>query len=129
MPEAAKALAKAARLLPTRARVHYNLGLALQQLGQRPPAEASLLQAERLDPADAATPYALAVFYVQGGEQAKALQWATKAQALRPDDSELNQFVARLQDARVEGGIGLGQARSLELIFVTHGPPAVGQAN
>ena len=30
-------------VLPDRAKVHYNLGLALQQLGQRPAAEAALL--------------------------------------------------------------------------------------
>ncbi len=96
LPEAAKALAEAARLLPTRARVQYNLGLALQQLGQRKPAEAALLQAQRLDPLD---PAALRPGRVlrPGRQPAKALQSAEKLQSLRPDDPEVNQFVVGLR--------------------------------
>jgi Flp pilus assembly protein TadD len=83
--------------MPERAKVHYNLGLALQQLGQRQPAEAALLKAQRLDPLDPATPYALAVYYAQAGQQAQALSWAEKAQALNPGDPQLSQLVASLR--------------------------------
>ncbi|HEY6132451.1 MAG TPA: hypothetical protein VIW70_00620 [Rubrivivax sp.] len=69
-------MAQAARLLPGRAKVHYNLGLALQQLGQRRAAEAELLQAQQLAPRDADSLYALAVFYSQGGQRTLALEWA-----------------------------------------------------
>lgn len=83
--------------MPERAKVHYNLGLALQQLGRRQPAEQALLRAERLAPQDAATVYALAVFYAQGGERALALQWAEKLQALSPNDPRVRQFVERVR--------------------------------
>jgi len=66
--------------------VHYNLGLALQQMGRRQPAEQALLRAQQLAPQDAATVYALAVFYAQGGERALALQWAERLRTLSPDD-------------------------------------------
>jgi tetratricopeptide (TPR) repeat protein len=97
LPEAAKALAQAARLLPGRAKVYYNLGLALQQLGQRQPAESALLQAQRLDPLNVESVYALAVFYAQGGQRAQALEWAEKLQALSPNDPQMRQLVQRLR--------------------------------
>jgi len=75
---------------------HYNLGLALQQLGRREAAEKALLRAQQLAPQDAATHYALAVFYAQGGQRALALQWAEKLQTLNPEDPQVRQFVERL---------------------------------
>ena len=95
--EAAEALGKAAKLLPDRSGVHYNHGLALQQLGRRQPAEAALLQAQRLDPRDAATCYALAVFYVQGRQYAQALPWAEKLLALDPTNTQAMQLVSELR--------------------------------
>jgi tetratricopeptide (TPR) repeat protein len=82
-------------VLHERARVHYNLGLALQQLGRRQPAEAALLQVQKLDPRDPATCYALAVFYAQGRQYAQALPWAEKLLALDPANAQARQLVGR----------------------------------
>ena len=48
--EAANYLKQAARGLPTRARIHYNLGLLMQYLKQDLDAEAALLKAQELEP-------------------------------------------------------------------------------
>jgi len=99
MKEATVALAKAARLLPAQASVH-NYGLALDQMGQKEPAEAELLQAQRLNPFDPSIPYALAVFYAQSGRKAQALQWAERLRVLRPGDPQVQRLIASLQESR-----------------------------
>jgi Flp pilus assembly protein TadD len=100
MKEAAEALGKAAKLLPGRTGVHYNHGLALQQLGQKDQAEAALLRAQQLDPKDPNPPYALAVFYAQKGQKDRALQWAEMLLSLRPADPQVIGFVNSLRANR-----------------------------
>ena len=97
MQEATDALAEAARLLPTRARVHYNYGLALDQMGRDDLAEASLLRAQRLDPEDPAAPYALALFYANSGRRNQALDWAERLRTLRPGDPQVHRLIACLR--------------------------------
>ena len=100
LPEAAAALSRAAKLIPGRARIRYNLGLAQQHLGQRKTAEASLLEAQRLDPRDAVVPHALAILYAQGGDRARALEWAEKFRALSPTDPRARQLLDSFQARR-----------------------------
>jgi Flp pilus assembly protein TadD len=77
--------------------VHYNLGLARQQLGQPKPAEAALRQARALDPADPAVAYALAVLYAQQGRRQEALREAEALQQLQPGDPQAGQLLQRLR--------------------------------
>jgi predicted CXXCH cytochrome family protein len=98
LSEAADELADAARLLPRRARVLYNYGLALQQLGRRRQAEAALQRAHVLGPADPQIVYALAVFYAQQQQYERALPYARLLTELAPD-SRARQFSERLSQA------------------------------
>jgi len=82
--EAVDALARAADLLPHRARVRYNLALALQHLGRDPEAEAALLRAHAADPRDPAIVHAAAVFYVQRDDWERARTYAQQLVALAP---------------------------------------------
>ena len=94
------ALRKAARLMPDTARVHYNLGLALQQLGQRKDAEPELLRAQQLDSSDSSVVYALSILYLQSGQNKQALEWANKLESLAPADPQVHQFVEKLRAGR-----------------------------
>jgi tetratricopeptide (TPR) repeat protein len=82
--------------------VHYNLGLALQQLGRRQPAEAALLQAQNLEPSDPAIYYALATFYAQGRQFGRAQPWAEKLLALDPANTQARQLVSELRSRQKE---------------------------
>jgi tetratricopeptide (TPR) repeat protein len=86
--EAADALAAAAKLLPANARVRYNLGLALQKLGQTKEAEEALLSACRLSPTDPDYVRALALHYAQQHEWRKALACAEELARLAPGNPE-----------------------------------------
>ena len=99
MEEATDALGKAAKLLK-QSNVHYNYGLALDQMGRKGPAEAELLEAHRLDPRNPAPPYALAIFYEQSGRKAQALEWAERLRALRPGDPQVLRLIASLEAGR-----------------------------
>lgn len=79
--------------------MHYNLGLALQQLGRRREARVELGAAQRLDPRDAATLYALAAFHAQDGDRPETLAWAARLPAIAPDDPEVTRLVAGLRAA------------------------------
>lgn len=100
MSESAEALARAAKLLPARADVHYNLGLALDVLGRNAPAERALLQSQRLDPNDPQTAYALAIFYSKTDRNARAIEWAEKLRELRPMDPQITRLVESLRAKR-----------------------------
>ena len=97
MQEATDALAEAAKLLPDRASVHYNYGLALQQMGRKNRPRSFPARAQRLDPDDPTVPYALSVFYAQSGTRERALQWAETLLALRPGDPQVHRLIASLQ--------------------------------
>ncbi len=90
-------LAEAAKLLPDRARVRYNYGLALQQLGRRAEAEATLLRARELDRGDPKIAYALAVFYIQQQQYQRALGYAQRLTELVPEDPASRQLVERIR--------------------------------
>jgi Flp pilus assembly protein TadD len=80
--------------------VHYNLGLALQQLGERNEAEAALLRAQQLDPNDPSLAYALAVFNAQAGRMSKVQEWVSVLRTLSPNDPRLAHFSPRSSASR-----------------------------
>lgn len=100
MKESAEALGRASKLLPTRPDVHYNLGLALEVLGQNAPAERAMLQAQQLNPTDPRIAYALAIFYSKTGRNDRALEWAEKLRELRPMDPQIARLVETLRAKR-----------------------------
>lgn len=94
---AAEALGHAARLMPQRARVRYNLALALDRLSRDREAEAALLQAFELDPRDADIAYAAASFHMQRRQYKRALPFAEQMAAISPEDPRSRQLVAFLR--------------------------------
>ena len=68
----------AAKGLPGRGRVHYNLGLLLQQLKLDAAAEAALLTALEIEPDSLDYLYALADHYLKRGKLEKARNIAEK---------------------------------------------------
>jgi len=88
LAEAAESLDAAAKLMPGNPRVHYNLGLARQKLGQTEAAEASLLAACRLAPDDPELVKALAIFYAQQRAWRKAIAAAEQHVRVAPADAE-----------------------------------------
>jgi predicted CXXCH cytochrome family protein len=94
--EAADALEEAVRLAP-RARVYFNLGVALQKLGSLAPAEDALLAGHRLAEDDPAILHALAVLYAQRGEPRRALPYARRLLEADPESPETRGFVERLE--------------------------------
>ncbi len=86
MEEAAASLAAAAAMSPRVARVHYNLGLALQTLGRMAQAERSLRTARDLAPEAPDFHRALAILYTQQGRWQEAATSAEQLVALLPDD-------------------------------------------
>jgi Flp pilus assembly protein TadD len=97
LEEAAELLARAAALLPGRARVHYNRGLALQHLGRVEEAESALLTAEQLAPDDADVQNALAILYAQNGRQEEAVRHAERAVALSNGSPEARALLDRIR--------------------------------
>lgn len=100
MKESAAALGRAAKLMPTRPDVHYNLGLALEVVGRKAAAEQALLQSQRLNPNDPQTAYALAIFYSKSGRNDSAVEWAEKLRLLRPMDPQIARLVETLRAKR-----------------------------
>ena len=97
-------LGKAAQLVPERARIHYNYGLALQQLGRPREAEATLSRALQVDPADPEIVYAMGVLLAKQKQWKQALPYAEKLMELtpgRPADA-----TARADPARARRGPG-----------------------
>jgi Tfp pilus assembly protein PilF len=90
--EATEALGTAARLDPTRGRVLYNYGLALQQLSRPREAEAAFLAAREREPASADYVYALAVLCVQQQRWDDAKRWAEELIRLDPSNPEWRAF-------------------------------------
>ncbi len=85
LEEAETSLSQAARLMPTRARVRYNHGLALQHLGRRPEAETALRGAHELAPTDADILQAVIIFYAQGQQWSQAEGFAEQLVRLHPN--------------------------------------------
>ena len=99
-PEAATNLGKAAELMPTRARVHYNHGLALQTLGRRLSAEIALLKAYRLSGNDPSILQAVAVFYIQDRQWDRAAIYAEKLTRLYPNEPGPRRMLEQINKAR-----------------------------
>jgi Flp pilus assembly protein TadD len=98
-------LGKAAQLVPGRARVRYNYGLALQRLGRVREAEAALLRARDLDPADPEIVYALATLLVQEKQWKRALSYAEELVELTPGQARPRQLVENIR-RQLESGRG-----------------------
>ncbi len=96
-PEAASNLEKAAELMPNRARVHYNHGLALQTLGRRSSAETALLKAHRLSENDPSVLHALAIFYIQGRQWKRATIYAERLIRLYPNEPGPRRMLEQIQ--------------------------------
>ncbi len=101
--EAAEELGDAVRLMPRRARVLYNYGLTLQQMGRRHAAEAALLRAYELDTGDSQIVYALAIFYLQQQADARAMVYAKHLSELTSTDAGARQLLERLQHTVARG--------------------------
>jgi len=97
LPEAAEQLKEAARLSPNDARLHYNTGLAYQQLKQPGEAVPFLLHAYDLVPGEPDFLNALAIFYIQQEQWQKALTYNEKLEALLPNQPRLQQRTAYIR--------------------------------
>jgi Flp pilus assembly protein TadD len=86
-------LGKAAKGMPGRARVHYNLGLLLQSLQRDADAETALLKALELDTDNMDYLYALADYYLKRGKLQKAKNIAEQMVAKHPDQRIGHEFL------------------------------------
>ena len=86
--------------MPTRARVHYNHGLALQHLGRKSGAETALLKAYRLDENDPSVIQALAILYIQGRHWDQAAKYARKLTKLFPNEPGPRRMLEQIDRAR-----------------------------
>jgi predicted CXXCH cytochrome family protein len=85
LPEAVRYMGLAASGMPNAPRVHYNYGLALQQLGRDDTAETALHYALRLEPRNIDYLYALADFYLKRQRFREALPIATRMAEAHPE--------------------------------------------
>lgn len=89
LQEAVPELERATQLAPDSARMHYNLGLALQHLGRVGEAASALARAAALEPENPDYPYALTVLHLQAAHWAQARHYAERLKALRPREGQL----------------------------------------
>ena len=82
--EAEKSLRRAVDALPERARVRYNHGLLLGQLGRKSEAERVLLEAHDLDPQDPSILQALTALYEERGDARRARIFAERWRTIHP---------------------------------------------
>lgn len=88
LAEATDLLTKATQLAPQNSRMHYNRGLALQNLGRVDEAEQALLLARKLAPQATDYVYALAIFNVQQKRWDRASQFAEELCRLAPGNPQ-----------------------------------------
>jgi len=103
LDEAAALLAEAVRLDPTRPRIRYNYGLALEQLGRFDEAERQLREAVELDPQSADLLYALAGHYLRRGELPAAAEYVERMLNVAPSDQRAIQLKYRIQEQMAAG--------------------------
>jgi tetratricopeptide (TPR) repeat protein len=89
LEDAAQELAEAVRLAPSNARMHYNYGAALQQLGRLGEAEQSYQAAYKLAPYMPDYLVALTNLYAQQKRWARALKCAEELLRRQPDSSQM----------------------------------------
>ena len=85
MQESVAELELASKGLPERARVHHNLGLALQSLERWEEAERAHLLAFQVDANDPEIVHALALLLAQRGDPHRALPYAERLLQLAPE--------------------------------------------
>jgi Flp pilus assembly protein TadD len=95
--EAAVYLERAARGLPGRDRIHYNLGLILDYLKQDDQAEAALQKALELAPDSLDYLHVLANYYMKRGQLAKAESLARQMVEKHPSSPLGHDFLRALQ--------------------------------
>ena len=103
---------KAIELNPEEARPHFQLGLALGELGQVNDEIAEYRQALRMDPNSALTYTNLAIALQGQGKLGEAIEAYRKSIELEPHNAKVrsNLAVALLEDGRTEEGIELCRA-------------------
>lgn len=104
LADAAAELAAAAQLAPENPRIHYNLGLAYQNLGRHAQAEQSLRAARQLAPAVPDYHRALAIFYAQQHRWDEAIHAAEQLVALDPSDRNSQALLTHLFRQRDASG-------------------------
>ncbi len=104
LADAAAELAAAAQLAPQNPRIHYNLGLACQNLGRNAQAEQSLRTARQLAPAVPDYHRALAIFYAQQRRWDEAIEAAEQLLALDPRDRNAQGLLTHLLEERTAAG-------------------------
>ncbi len=102
LEEAVEELAEAVRLAPNNARMHYNHGVALQQLSKLDEAEQSYQTAYKL--ADRMPDYlrALTILYTQQERWARAMQCGEAFLKRWPNDPQMRALLQHIK--REEGG-------------------------
>jgi len=95
--EAAEYLARAAEGLPGHPRIHYNLGLLYQHLGNAPGAEAELTAALSLEPRNLDFQYALVDHYLKRGLFEKARPIAEAMASMHPENPIGNQVLGYIR--------------------------------
>ena len=103
LEDSAKALEQAARLMPDRARVHYNLGLTMQHLERREEAASALLRALEIEPANPEFVHALAILFLQSQELEQARAYAVDLVRMVPEAPGPRQLLEEIE-ARLEAG-------------------------
>ena len=99
LDDAVVTLSRAADLLPDRPRVHYNRGLAMQQIGNMEEAERSLLRAHELAPDDPTFINGLAFFYQEGARWPEAARYAQMLVDLLPGQPGPQQLLDEIRAA------------------------------
>lgn len=95
----APTLAKAAQLMPTHPRVHYNAAIAFQRADQPDSAEKHYLRAWQLEPGSHDIGMGLAIFYLQQKQFSKAQYYAQEMVRLYPTHSDGPRLLRQIGDA------------------------------
>ena len=84
---------KASELMPDRARIFYNLSLALQHTGQMKEGEVALLKAHDLDKSEPGTLRALVIFYARQKDSANVEKYGDILRSVFKGDQRVDQFI------------------------------------
>jgi cytochrome c-type biogenesis protein CcmH/NrfG len=87
-------------------RVHYNLGLAHQQLGEVASAQAAFEAARRISPDDVEVLRALAILRAQQADWTGAAVYVDALLRVAPDDPTARALRLRIEQERARGGGG-----------------------
>ena len=104
LEEAADSLGRAAALIPARARVAYNHGLALETLGRLAAAEAAFLEANGRAARDPDVLLALARILLRQGDLERAQDYARQLIAVDPGSPAAQRMANEIQLRRLREG-------------------------